>query len=183
MLLRRSLVLLAFLALLAASCNLPFVGPLVSPNLIPTLVQQTMQALEAAAYSPTPTSTPAPSSTMTPATAPLLPLPTFPTLATPQVSIFNLSEPKNLHASCSSVADGSNKSTWTVSLRWTNTEPNQLGVRIYRNGRQIATLRAGARSYDEEFVHRGKGSVTYGVQAYNASSVSGIVTVDLRHCD
>ncbi len=241
---RRTLALLAGLAFFASSCNLPFgLGPLVNPEVVPTLVQQTMQALEAEAYSPTPTSTPLPTATSTPTTTPIpssltLSTPTWcysgpgttysrvvnvapgtsvpvvgqdpadnfwiievpgnpeatcwlsgqnaqltgdatalPQFPTPPPSLYTLSEPKNLHISCSS-----SSSNWNVELGWTNTEPSQLGVRIYRNGRLIATLRSGARSFSDKFVHKGKGAATYGVQAYGATAVSGIVTIDVKRC-
>lgn len=248
---KRLLVLLGLSLLAALACTLPFgLGPLVNPDLVPTLVQQTMQALEEQAFSPTPPGTLVPEATPTPANTSVpsfltVSTPTWcysgpgasygrianvspatqvavigqdpgdnywivevpshpesvcwlsgqraqlsgdtaslPQFPTPQPSLFTLSEPKNVKATCSSVSAGSNKSTWTVVLRWTNTEPNQLGVRIFRDGRQIATLRQGARSYAEEFTRRDKaGGVTYGVQAYGPAGVSSIVTTDLRHCD
>jgi len=103
----------------------------------------------------------------------------LPSPATPQPSMYVLSEPRNLRISCSSADDD-----WTVVLSWTNTEPDQAGVRVFRNGRQIATLGSGARSYTDASVHhRRQRSLTYGVQAYNGKWVSSIVGISLRRCD
>lgn len=120
----------------------------------------------------------------------------LPSPATPLASNYTLSEPRNLRVSCSSddLSDDHwgdpdddpwhDASEWSVVFRWTNTEPDQTGVRVYRNGHLVATLGAHATSYAESFVHRGKHhEVTYGVQAFNRTAVSSIVTVDVRHCD
>ena len=89
-----------------------------------------------------------------------------------------LLEPRNLRLSCSG---GDTK--WTVTLRWSNTEPDQTGVRVYRNNQQIATLGASAKTYTNSFVHRPKqGEVTFGVQAYKGQLVSGIVSASVRRC-
>ena len=113
-----------------------------------------------------------------------------PAPATPLPSIYTLSEPRNLHVSCSSETisdpdDDWEETQWAVDFRWTNSEPDQTAVRVFRNGRLIATLGPHARSYLDVFVahqHRHY-SVTYGVQAYSYNAVSSIVTVDVRHCD
>lgn len=117
----------------------------------------------------------------------------LPAPATPAASNYTLSEPRNLRVSCSSTALsstpdpddywwGNNASQWTVVFRWTNTDNDQTGVRVYRNGRQIATLHAHASSYTDTFVHFGHRDVTYGVQAFNNSEVSSIVTIEVHHC-
>jgi hypothetical protein len=106
---------------------------------------------------------------------------------------YTLSEPKSLKVSCTSEAippsghhhDGwhDNSSDWTVYFSWKNTEPNQSAVRVYRNGRLLATLGGHASSYTNEFRHEGHHSeVTFGVQAVNGYQVSSIVTIDVRHC-
>lgn len=250
--LKTPLALLALGMLAGLSCSLPAVlgSPLLeNPSVVPTFVEQTMEALRLQAQPATPTITLTPTPTLTPTNTPLTvvltlssaascyggpgsrygrvtslaagntltavgrdsadnywivivpgnaaavcwvagqfvqvsggtaSLPEFPT---PTLSPYSLSEPKNLRTSCSSAPSGSHAADWTVTLRWTNTEPSQLGVRIFRDGRQIATLGPGARSYLEEFRHRNNaGSVTYGVQAYNATAVSGVVTIELRRC-
>ncbi len=111
----------------------------------------------------------------------------LPSPATPLASNYTLSEPKNLRISCSSVpytgdADD-DASAWTVVLRWTNTEPNQTGVRLYRYGRQIATLGSHASSYTDYFIHYDFHSgVRYGVQAVNAGAVSSIVWIHMNSC-
>lgn len=107
-------------------------------------------------------------------------LPEFPV---PTPSMYSLSEPKSLRASCSAQSVGSHAEKWTVVLRWTNTEPNALGIHIYRNGRYVTTIHPGNRSYVDQLRHRSSaGSVSYGVQAYNATAVSGIVTIEVRRC-
>lgn len=114
----------------------------------------------------------------------------LPAPATPLPSRYTLSEPRNLHISCTESSSDSDDSSWdddvewTIVLRWTNTETEQIGVRIYRNGRRIDTLGPHASSYTEILSHHhGHHEVTYGVQAYNWSAVSSIVSVSLRHCD
>jgi hypothetical protein len=109
--------------------------------------------------------------------------------ATPALSNYNLSEPRNLHVSCTSESlSGTpepwwhNGSEWSVDFRWTNTDPDQTGVRVYRNGRLRATLGGHASSYNETFFHEGRHGVTYGVQAFSSTEVSSIVTLDVNHC-
>jgi hypothetical protein len=118
--------------------------------------------------------------------------------ATPVPNIYTLSEPKSLNVSCSSQPISSsshhhswdhwdhgdhNASDWTVYFHWKNTEPNQTGVRVYRNGRLVATLGGHASSYTDEFRHENHHyTATMGVQAFNGSAVSSIVTIDVRHC-
>ena len=115
----------------------------------------------------------------------------LPAPATPLASIYTLSEPRNLRVSCSSETisdpDGEgwhDESEWTVDFRWTNTEPDQTGVRVYRNGRLIATLRGHASSYTDIFFQHGRHhyTVTYGVQAFKSGAVSSIVTTEVRRC-
>jgi hypothetical protein len=101
-----------------------------------------------------------------------LPLPDL-----PAPSIYTLSEPRNLRFVCRIGSEVS------VTLRWTNTEANQTGVRIYRNNRVIATLRGFQTSYGQSFVYHGnRRGLTYGVQAYNDVGVSSIVTITLDRC-
>ncbi len=115
----------------------------------------------------------------------------LPVPATPVVSNYTLSEPRNLRVSCSSEDFSGtpepwwhNASEWTVVFRWTNTDPDQTGVRVFRDGWQLATLGARASSYTNTFFrHRRHDDVTFGVQAFNGTQVSSIVTVDVRHCD
>jgi hypothetical protein len=112
----------------------------------------------------------------------------LPEVSAPAASAYTLSEAKALNISCTSQAvttghDSGEASIWTVFFRWKNTEPNQTGVRVYRNGRQIATLGAHASSFEDEFRHfHHRFAVTYGVQAFNSTSVSSIVTIEVRHC-
>ena len=118
----------------------------------------------------------------------------LPSPATPVPPIlYTLSEPKNLSAGCSAVPyaddgddednDPDDASTWTVILRWTNTEPNATGVRIFRWGRRIATLTPGTRSYTDHFIHYDDYyGVRYGVQAFNANAVSSIVWTSMNSC-
>ena len=114
-------------------------------------------------------------------------------VAAPSLTTYTLSEPRSLKVSCSSQPISSsdhhhddwhnNSSDWTVYFSWKNTEPNQSAVRVYRDGRLIATLGAHASSYTNEFRHWGHDyDVTFGVQAVNGYQVSSIVTIDVRHC-
>jgi len=113
----------------------------------------------------------------------------LPEPATPQPSRYTLSEPRGLGASCSyeDLCDDDDedcyKSRWTVHLSWDNSEPDQAGVRIFRNGWQIATLGGRAHAYTDSFVHHHRhDAVTYGVQAYRGQWLSSIVSTSLRHC-
>ena len=116
--------------------------------------------------------------------------------ATPQASIYTLSEPRNLRLSCSSEEfsgtpepwwDWDHASMWNVVFRWTNTETDQTGVRVFRNGRQLATLGRNANYFADTFWlhghHDRDRDVTYGVQAFNSTAVSSIVTIPVRHCE
>jgi hypothetical protein len=112
----------------------------------------------------------------------------LPSPATPVASIYTLSEPKNLRVSCTSESD-SDGSWWhsdselTVVFRWTNTEPHQAGVRVYRNGYRVATLGGHASSYtDTTSFHGRHHDLTYGVQAYTGTAVSSIVSIDVGRC-
>ncbi len=108
---------------------------------------------------------------------------TLPSPATPIASNYTLSEPKNLSISCSSVPYSDDASTWYVALHWTNTDPNQTGVRIYRLGRVITTLGGRARSFTNSFIHYDFHSgIRYGVQAVSGSAVSSIVWVHINSC-
>ena len=115
--------------------------------------------------------------------------------ATPVPSIYNLSEPTDLNVSCSkqtlSPTPTPGPGQWwqgdfqlTVYLHWRNTESDQLGVRIYRDGRRIATLGGYATSYTDVFFPFGwhRDDITYGVQAFNSSDVSNIVTIEVNNC-
>lgn len=126
--------------------------------------------------------------------------------ATPAVSTYTLSEPRRLRASCRSasfsappvVAPGgppgvspfpAPPAPWwddelhaTVVIQWANTDPDQTGVRVYRNGWRIATLGRNATSYTDTFDHEWEDDVTYGVQAFNNTAVSSVVTIDVGHC-
>jgi hypothetical protein len=109
--------------------------------------------------------------------------------ATPEVSNYTLSEPRNLRVSCWSESDSGTPDPWwhhesetTVNFRWTNTDPDQSGVRVYRNGWRVATLGAHASSYTDTLFHDWRHGVTYGVQAFDGTQVSSIVTIDLRRC-
>ncbi len=107
----------------------------------------------------------------------------LPAPATPQASNYTLSEPKNLRISCSSEPYSDDASAWSVSLRWTNTEPNQTGVRVYRYGRLLVTLRSRTSYYNDYFIHYDFHSgVRYGVQAVSGSAVSSIVWINMNSC-
>ncbi len=107
----------------------------------------------------------------------------LPSPATPQASNYTLSEPKNLRISCYSEPYSDDASTWSVSLRWTTTEPNQTGVRIYRYGRIVAVRGSHASYYNDYFIHYDFHSgVRYGVQAVSGSAVSSIVWIHMNSC-
>jgi hypothetical protein len=110
----------------------------------------------------------------------------LPEVFAPAESAYTLSEPKSLNISCTSQAISStdeDASLWTVEFRWKNTDPDQTGVRVYRNGRQIATLGAHATSFFDSFHHfHHRFEVTYGVQVFKGFAVSSIVTIEVRHC-
>ena len=114
--------------------------------------------------------------------------------ATPAISIYTLSEPRNLRVACTSQSFSGtpgprwhNVSQWTVVFRWTNTDADQTGVRVYRNGWRVATLGRHATSYTDTFFldwhHDWHHDVTYGVQAFNSTAVSSIVTINVGHCE
>ncbi len=117
----------------------------------------------------------------------------LPAPATPLASNYTLSEPRNLRISCSVYYPSGtpdpwweDKELWTIVVRWKNTDPDQTGVRFYRNGHHLATLGRNASSYTDTTVsrhhHHDDRDLTYGVQAFNATEVSSIVTIDLRRC-
>jgi hypothetical protein len=113
----------------------------------------------------------------------------LPAPATPLASNYTLSEPRDLRVSCTTEQFPSTPPGWpnapletTVVFRWTNTDPDQTGVRIYRNGWRIATLGGNARSFTETFHHDWHHEMTYGVQAFNSTQVSSIVSIEVRHC-
>jgi hypothetical protein len=113
----------------------------------------------------------------------------LPAPATPLASNYTLSEPRNLRVSCTTVADPDSDDSWwheesetTVTLRWTNTDPDQTGVRIYRNGWRVATLGPHASSFTETIFHHWRHGLTYGVQAIGNGEVSSIVTIYARRC-
>ncbi len=126
----------------------------------------------------------------------------LPSPVRPVGSTYTLDEPRNLRVSCSSDSNdepvGSSPpfsgefvswwhdgEEWTVEFRWTNTDPDQTGLRIFRNGWQLATLGGHVSSYTDTFFnHHHHEDVTYGVQAFNyKNEVSSIVTIDVRHCN
>ncbi len=250
---KRTLILISILTLSSFGCGLPSIlgAPLFgNPTLVPTYIEQTMEALRQQAepatptFTLTPTITPTPTSTPMPVTLNLLSgskcfrgpgsrfgvvtsIPSgttitaigkdtsdgfwivvdpddpsqvcwipgqmvkvtgdaslLPEFLPPTPSLYSLSEPKNLSVSCSTHTDASHGTQFVIVFRWTNTEPNQYGVRVYRNGRWIATVVGPhAGSYTDYLTRRNISDLTYGVQAYNASYVSGIVTIELRRCE
>ncbi len=111
-----------------------------------------------------------------------------PAPATPVVSIYTLDEPTNVRVKCDRAVyptpSGTPPPWWhgghgwggsiTATLHWRNTDPDQTGIRIYRNGYRIATLGRGATSYSDRFNgwwgHGWSwGDITYGVQVFNSS--------------
>lgn len=113
----------------------------------------------------------------------------LPAPATPQASHYTLSEPRNLRLSCTSEPEEETPEPWwhheseaTVVFRWTNTDPDQTGVRVYRNGWRVATLGGHASSYTDSLFHDWHHGLTYGVQAFTSTEVSSIVTISVRRC-
>jgi hypothetical protein len=118
----------------------------------------------------------------------------LPSPATPQPSIYTLSEPRGLSVSCTAHYNSDSHgdwhhgdedreaSSWTVVFGWGNTASNQTGVRVYRNGRLLTRLGPGGRSYTDTVSGYRLRDLTYGVQAYSPTAVSSIVTIDVRRC-
>jgi hypothetical protein len=120
--------------------------------------------------------------------------------ATTVVVAYTLSEPTNLRVSCTrhNWPTPTGTPTWhsghgwqggdaTVVLHWRNTDSNQTGVRVYKDGYRVTTLGGGATSFTDSFSGWGwgwnwGGGTTYGVQAVNSYEVSGIVTIDTGNC-
>jgi uncharacterized protein YraI len=67
-------------------------------------------------------------------------------------------------------------STYSVALSWFDAAENETGYYVYRDGNRIATLGAGSTAYSENFA--GRGTHTYGVEAFNSSGLSSQVTLD-----
>ena len=112
---------------------------------------------------------------------------------TPSVVTYSLSEPRNLTAGCRAevyaddgddeVNDPDDASAWTVELHWTNTDPNQTNVVLYRFDQRIAILSPGARSYTDYFIHYDDyHGAQYGVQAVGLNAVSAIVWTYMNSC-
>ncbi|HET6846082.1 MAG TPA: hypothetical protein VFH29_04565, partial [Anaerolineales bacterium] len=81
------------------------------------------------------------------------------------------------------INDPDDASAWTVDLHWTNTDPNQTGVVLYRFDRRIATLSPYARSYTDYFIHHDNyHGAQYGVQAVGVNAVSAIVWTYMNSC-
>jgi hypothetical protein len=116
----------------------------------------------------------------------------LPAPATPAISIYTLGEPANLRVSCKwtiyQTPTGTPPAWWghgweggqiTATLHWKNTDPDQTGVHVYRNGYRIANLGGGATSFIDQFGSWGwrwDNDVTYGVQAFNSYEISSVVT-------
>ncbi|MBN2119146.1 MAG: sigma-70 family RNA polymerase sigma factor [Anaerolineales bacterium] len=79
--------------------------------------------------------------------------------------------PSNLEASVSCTS-----SSYSVSLTWFDAAENELGYYVYRDGDRVATLGPNFSSYSEDFV--GRGSHTYGVEAFNSVGSSDRVAVE-----
>ncbi len=75
----------------------------------------------------------------------------------------------NAVASCTS-------SNYAVSLTWVDAAENETGYYVYRDGNRVAALGPNFASYSENFV--GRGSHTYGVEAFNSVGASDRVTVE-----
>jgi hypothetical protein len=72
--------------------------------------------------------------------------------------------------------------SWTITLRWKNTDGDQTGVRVYKNGHRVATLGKNASSYTDTVSNGWDDEITYGVQVFNTYAVSSIVKVDVGRC-
>jgi hypothetical protein len=72
--------------------------------------------------------------------------------------------------------------SWTITLRWKNTDGYQTGVRVYKNGRRVATLGKNATSYTDTISNGWDDDITYGVRVFNNYAVSSIVSVDVGRC-
>jgi hypothetical protein len=111
---------------------------------------------------------------------------------TPAIVPYTLSEPRALHVSCHQTPVAypppswwHSSSAWTVVFSWKNTDNDQTGIRVYRNGWRIAMLGGRATSYTDTFIRRGwhwDEDITYGVQAFTSDAISSIVTITVYHC-
>ena len=111
--------------------------------------------------------------------------------ATPAISIYTLEEPSGVRVSCNKTVfptpTGTPPPWWghgwwggeiTAIIHWRNNDPDQTGIRVYRDGYRIATLGRGATSYTDNFGGHWEWNwnLTYGVQAFNSSEISSIVS-------
>jgi hypothetical protein len=88
----------------------------------------------------------------------------------------------NSSAQWASYGSGRRIESWTITLRWKNTDGYQTGVRVYKNGRRVATLGKNASSYTDTISKDWEDDITYGVRAFNSYAVSSIVSVDIGPC-
>jgi hypothetical protein len=73
-----------------------------------------------------------------------------------------------------------NEKRYVLTLKWLDRADNEEGYRVYRDGTLIATLAANTTSFTEE--PPSGAPHTYGVEAFNASGVSGRPTVEDQGC-
>jgi hypothetical protein len=88
----------------------------------------------------------------------------------------------NSSAQWASYDSGRRIESWTITLRWKNTDGDQTGVRVYKNGRRVATFGKNASSYTDTISRDWEHDITYGVQVFNSYAASSIVNVDVASC-
>jgi hypothetical protein len=88
----------------------------------------------------------------------------------------------NAGAQWVSYGSGRRIDSWTITLRWKNTDGDQTGVRVYKNGHRVATLGKNASSYTDTISRDWEDGITYGVQVFNSYAVSSSVSVDVDRC-
>ena len=91
-------------------------------------------------------------------------------------------QPSDSAAQWASYDSGHRIESWTITLRWKNTDGDQTGVRVYKNGHRVATLGKNASSYTDTISKGWDDDITYGVQVFNTYAVSSIVSVDVGRC-
>ncbi len=110
-------------------------------------------------------------------------LPDYPAPPTPTPSIPAAATNFNVNISCSLQVNPVYQNKVTINMSWTDNATNETGYRVFRNGELLKTLDANTTSTGDEttlpaiwIIGSPVPSVTYAVEAYNATGASARVS-------